>query len=143
MYEPVRVTSRKHLFGVSSSGLDEIPQNIVVFDLERRDACLAGVVRLKTSDNATPLVAKQSCFVELSVEAGGDVASISRKKRRIPDKGAFKHVQKVVEARKLAKPGTHDFRHVAGKKFRDFGNLGESIPDGRQITRPATTDCNS
>ena len=66
---------------------DEIPQHIVVLDLQALDAAERGILRLQGSDHAAPFVAKAARFIQIGVMAGGDKATIPCQKRQVCRQG--------------------------------------------------------
>ena len=75
-------------------GFDEVPQNVVVFDLQRRDRSLTNVLLLHACDDGTTFITQFARFVQIFVVTAGNEPAISDQKGRF---GYQRRVQKIYQ----------------------------------------------
>ena len=105
---------------------DEIPEHVVVLDLERGDAGPVRVLRLQGADEAPALVAQRMLFVERGDVAAGDEAAVAREQGQVGGERAGQPVDEhVVDAEAGDRVG-----EAVGKRCQSSGTVGEVRPQG-------------
>ncbi len=131
---------RMHLFGMGRRGFDEIAEDVVVFDLERRDAGLARELCLHPGNDRPTLVAEFAGLIEVVVGACGDEATVACKEGWIGDQHCVQFGMQGLMARECMGGGGDEIRCVPRDEVGNCLGLSEPIPDCRQIARPAAIE---
>ena len=132
---------RHHLFRVGGGGLDEVAQHVVVFDLQRGDPGLGGILRLHGGDHATALVAQLAGLVERFVIAGSDEAAVAGKQRRLGhQRGIEPREQVLVAAQRIARGGEKRGQGGLVECLRDLLGLGQRVAHRGEVARTAAVE---
>ena len=128
----------EHLLRMGGGGLDEIPQHVVVLDLQRLHPGIGDVIRLQLGDHAAPLVPERSGRVEIGVMPGRDEAAIPRLNRRFGDQRGVQHVAQGLVPKAAGSRLSQDIGQVRLRQaVGDRGGLRQTVTKCGQIARSA------
>ena len=129
------------LAGEARVDLDEIADDVVVADFERRDAGGRGVTGLKRGDVAAAFIAQAPQFVHVGAVAGGNKAAVAGGERQVGRQSARKFFHQSAVIAQAERHRRQRRRRLArGQRVAQGGAAREAIAQARQIARAAARE---
>jgi hypothetical protein len=130
---------RQHFIGMGRGYFDEIPQDVVMLDLEGGNACGRHELLLHLGDNAAAFVAQGADLVQFGVIAGCDKSAITGQKRWFGDQRLIQQVDQIIMAPQTLDGLGQEIGQIRGIGFFcQLAGFCQTVADGSQITRAAT-----
>src|SRR5690606_25972454 len=107
-----------------------VTEDLVVADLERRDAGALALARLERRDELLAAVPRVPQLVQLGAVARADRAAVGERRGRIVGKGALDRGADVVE--RVQVPGERGEQRPAGQRLRVAALARQRVPEPRQ-----------